>query len=72
MSRAMGQMTGTGTRLSILETETERLSGLKRSLEPCKKFFFVGGLVVVVVVHSGFSVLLWCKALVSDLRPGPS
>ena len=41
-----------------------------RSLEPFKKFAVVGG--GGWVVHSEFSVLLWSKALVSDLRPGPS
>ena len=43
--------------------------GLIRSLEPLKKFAVV---VDGWVVHSKFSVLLWSKALVSDLRPGPS
>ena len=48
--------------------------GLKRSLEPCKKFS-VGGRVGVGgggCAHIEFSVLLWSKALVLDLRPGPS
>ena len=31
-----------------------------------------GGSRDYMVVHSEFSVLLWFKALVSDLRPGPS
>ena len=47
--------------------------GLKRSLEPCKKFL-VGGWVGWLVGGGGveFSLLFWSKALVLDLRPGPS
>ena len=39
-------------------------------LEPCKKILVWGG--GGWWIHSEFSVLFWFKALVLDLRPGPS
>ena len=59
---------GEGSFFSLREAYVLSFS-LLLCLEPCEKFLVGGGW---VVVYSEFSVLLWSKALVLDLRPGPS